>query len=81
MSKQSKGLGRGLGALLGDFTEPTAETHSLPIQSIEPNPLQPRKTFDEEELQQLADSIQEHGIIQPLAVRPVGEAYYQIIAR
>ena len=80
MSKQPKGLGRGLGALLGDFTEPTAETHSLPIQSIEPNPLQPRKTFDEEELQQLADSIQEHGIIQPLAVRPVGEGYYQIIA-
>ena len=80
MSKQPKGLGRGLGALLGDFTEPTAETHSLSIQSIEPNPLQPRKTFDEEELQQLADSIQEHGIIQPLAVRPVGEGYYQIIA-
>lgn len=80
MSKQPKGLGRGLGALLGDFTEPAAETHSLPIQSIEPNPLQPRKTFDEEELQQLADSIQEHGIIQPLAVRPVGEGYYQIIA-
>ena len=80
MSKQPKGLGRGLGALLGDFTEPAAETHCLPIQSIEPNPLQPRKTFDEEELQQLADSIREHGIIQPLAVRPVADGYYQIIA-
>ena len=80
MSKQPKGLGRGLGALLGDFAEPTAETHSLSIQSVEPNPLQPRKTFDEEELQQLADSIREHGIIQPLAVRPVADGYYQIIA-
>lgn len=80
MSKQPKGLGRGLGALLGDFTEPSAEPHVLPIQSVEPNPLQPRKAFSEEELQQLASSIREHGIIQPLAVRPVGDGYYQIIA-
>ena len=77
---KQKGLGRGLGALLGDMTEPTEETHLLPIQSIEPNPLQPRKDFDEEELAQLADSIREHGIIQPLAVRDAGDGYYQIIA-
>ena len=80
MSKQAKGLGRGLGALLGDFSEPAAQPQTLPIQSVEPNPLQPRKTFDEEELQQLSDSIREHGIIQPLAVRPGEHGVYQIIA-
>ena len=81
MSKQPKGLGRGLGALLGDYSEPAAvETHTLPIQNVEPNPLQPRKVFDEEELQTLSESIAEHGIIQPLAVRPAGDGYYQIIA-
>ena len=81
MSKQPKGLGRGLGALLGDYSEPaTVETHTLPIQNVEPNPLQPRKVFDEEELQTLSESIAEHGIIQPLAVRPAGDGYYQIIA-
>lgn len=80
MSKQAKGLGRGLGALLGDFSEPAAQPQTLPIQSVEPNPLQPRKAFDEEELQQLADSIREHGIIQPLAVRLGENGVYQIIA-
>ena len=80
MSKQAKGLGRGLGALLGDFSEPTAQPQTLPIQNVEPNPLQPRKAFDEEELQQLADSIREHGIIQPLAVRLGENGVYQIIA-
>ena len=81
MSKQPKGLGRGLGALLGDYSEPAAvETHTLPIQNVEPNPLQPRKVFDEEELQTLSESIAEHGIIQPLAVRPAGDGFYQIIA-
>lgn len=81
MSKQAKGLGRGLGALLGDFSEsPTQQPQTLPIQSVEPNPMQPRKAFDEEELQQLADSIREHGIIQPLAVRLGENGVYQIIA-
>ena len=82
MSKQPKGLGRGLGALLGDYAEPAAaaQTHTLPIHNVEPNPLQPRKVFDEEELLALSESIREHGIIQPLAVRPAGNDYYQIIA-
>ncbi len=80
MSKQAKGLGRGLGALLGDFSEPTGDPHTLPIHMIEPNPLQPRKIFNEEELQHLADSIREHGIIQPLAVRQMPDGMYQIIA-
>ena len=79
----NKGLGKGLGALLGDFEEVTAEKSAyqkLPIYKVEPNPDQPRRDFDEEELQLLADSIEEHGIIQPLTVRQLGSGYYQIIA-
>ena len=78
-----KGLGRGLGALLGDFTEEPAERSAyqlLPIYKVEPNPDQPRTSFDEEELQALADSIEVHGIIQPLTVREMPNGYYQIIA-
>ena len=79
----NKGLGKGLGALLGDFEEVTAEKSAyqlLPIYKVEPNPDQPRRDFDEEELQALADSIGEHGIIQPLTVRELKSGYYQIIA-
>ena len=78
-----KGLGRGLGALLGDFAEEPIEKSAyqkLPIYKVEPNPDQPRQDFDEEELQALADSILEHGIIQPLTVRELNSGYYQIIA-
>ena len=78
-----KGLGRGLGALLGDFAEESNEKSAyqlLPIYKVEPNPDQPRQDFDEEELQALADSIAEHGIIQPLTVRELNSGYYQIIA-
>ena len=79
----NKGLGKGLGALLGDFEEISAEKSAyqlLPIYKVEPNPDQPRRDFDEEELQALADSIGEHGIIQPLTVRELKSGYYQIIA-
>ena len=78
-----KGLGKGLGALLGDFTDEVTEKSAyqkLPIYKVEPNPDQPRHDFDEEELQALADSIEEHGIIQPLTVRELSSGYYQIIA-
>ncbi len=78
-----KGLGKGLGALLGDFTEEPLEKSAyqlLPIYKVEPNPDQPRHDFDEEELQALADSITVHGIIQPLTVREMPNGYYQIIA-
>ena len=78
-----KGLGKGLGALLGDFSEdiPVKSAYQkLPIYKVEPNPDQPRHDFDEEELQALADSITEHGIIQPLTVRELNSGYYQIIA-
>ncbi|MCI8526604.1 MAG: ParB/RepB/Spo0J family partition protein [Oscillospiraceae bacterium] len=78
-----KGLGKGLGALFGDMS-PAVQGESpnlqLPIQKIEPNPLQPRKNFDEEELQALADSIGQHGVLQPLAVRRRENGFYQIIA-
>lgn len=82
MSKQPKGLGRGLGALLGDesLVQTDSTISSLPLHKIEPNPDQPRKSFNEEELQALADSIREHGIIQPLAVREISTGIYQIIA-
>ena len=80
--KSNKGLGRGLGALLGDVSvAPHDEAVTvLPLQKVEPNPLQPRKLFDEDELQALSDSIAEHGIIQPLTVRKQANGYYQIIA-
>ena len=79
----NKGLGKGLGALLGDFNEEPLEKSAyqmLPIYKVEPNPDQPRQDFDEEELQALADSIELHGIIQPLTVRELSSGYYQIIA-
>ena len=82
MSTKQRGLGRGLGALIDDFSDVPQrdQVTMLPLQKVEPNPNQPRKLFDEEQLQALADSIQEHGLIQPLAVRSVGEGFYQIIA-
>ena len=81
-SKKPSGLGRGLGALLGDdvLKTETAGALYLPISEVESNSSQPRKNFDEEALAQLADSIREHGIIQPLTVRKLTSGYYQIIA-
>ena len=79
----NKGLGKGLGALLGDFVEEPVEQSAyreLPIYKVEPNPDQPRREFDEVELQALADSISVHGVIQPLTVREMPNGYYQIIA-
>ena len=78
-----KGLGKGLGALLGDFTEETQGNSAyqlLPLYKVEPNPTQPRQDFDEVELQNLADSIAVHGVVQPLTVRQLPNGYYQIIA-
>ena len=79
-----KGLGKGLGAIFEGFDEASPSANSpyqlLPLHKVEPNPDQPRQDFDEEELQQLADSIAVHGVIQPLTVRQLPSGYYQIIA-
>ena len=81
-SKKPSGLGRGLGALLGDDVLNTESTGSLtlPISQVESCSSQPRKSFDEAALAELADSIRQHGIIQPLTVRKLSSGYYQIIA-
>ena len=79
----TKGLGKGLGALLGDDFLDSAEpkgTLFLPISEVESCASQPRKNFDSEALSDLADSIRQHGIIQPLTVRRLQSGYYQIIA-
>ena len=81
---KAKGLGRGLDALMGDSATLQNQEESgsvtLPISQVEPGLNQPRKRFDEAALADLAASIQEHGIIQPLTVRRLGTGYYQIIA-
>ena len=81
-SKKPSGLGRGLGALLGDDVMNTGTQGAmyLPISEVESNSAQPRKFFDDAALAELADSIRQHGIIQPLTVRRLSSGYYQIIA-
>ena len=103
MSKQQRGLGKGLGALLGGDTDisairkpvgyinkevvstdapkqSSADILRIPVDLIEPNPYQPRMTFDQEALDELADSIRTLGMIQPITVRKVAEGKYQIIS-
>ena len=82
MASANRGLGKGLGALLGDaaLKADTSDSLYLPISQIEPYVNQPRKYFDEAALHDLADSIREHGILQPLTVRKLSSGYYQIIA-
>src|SRR5579871_4573520 len=79
MEKKSR-LGRGLDALLSDSSTATTGTQTqVPLESIERNPYQPRKTFDNDELASLSASIKTHGVLQPLVVRQVGERY-QLVA-
>lgn len=82
MATKERGLGKGLGALLGDAALQTQESGSLslPLSQVQPGLNQPRKRFDEEAISDLADSIRQHGIIQPLTVRRLSSGYYQIIA-
>jgi ParB family chromosome partitioning protein len=84
-----KGLGRGLSALLGDSTtedypmlDRSRGAREVPIEQLRPNPLQPRQNFDEAALEQLADSIREQGVLQPILVRRVADQpnQYEIIA-
>lgn len=102
MSKQQRGLGKGLGALLGgdtdlsqirkpvgyvnkevvrnDQPQDTSDILRIPVDMIEPNPFQPRMSFDQEALEELADSIRTLGLIQPITVRRKADRRYQIIS-
>lgn len=82
MAGNKKGLGTGLGALLGSdvLTEAEGKQMTLPIAKVEPNVSQPRAYFDEVALTELAESIKQHGMIQPITVRKLESGYYQIIA-
>lgn len=102
MAKQQRGLGKGIGALLGGdnefapFRQPvgyvnkevvgqrpsqdTSDILRIPVDMIEPNPYQPRMNFDQEALDELADSIRTLGLIQPITVRRQAEGRYQIIS-
>ena len=81
MNKIKKGLGRGLSSLIGE-TKVENKTNKLNISEIIPNKYQPRKNFDEENLEDLTNSIKERGVIQPIIVRRSNndEAKYEIIA-
>ncbi|MGI5970487.1 MAG: ParB/RepB/Spo0J family partition protein [Oscillospiraceae bacterium] len=75
------GLGKGLGALLGDAAlHDTEGSVMLPLEQVEAAPDQPRRRFDEQKLNELADSIKLHGVIQPITVRRLSTGYYRIIA-
>ena len=78
----AKGLGRGMGALLGEdaMMDEKSSITRLPLAKLEPRRDQPRTNFDQEKLEELAESIREHGLIQPITVRPVSDGFYQIIA-
>ena len=79
-AKEKKGLGIGLDALFGNDEEEESELRIVPIAKVEPRQDQPRSYFDEEALAQLADSIAQYGLIQPITVRKLESDYYQIIA-
>ena len=86
--ERRRGLGRGLSALMADVSEteavaargPAAAEQVLPIEVIQPNPDQPRKRFEKDDLDDLAASISEKGVIQPLIVRKLSDGSYGIVA-
>ena len=88
MARNEKPLGMGLGAMLGDMEIPVKKENTqvvsgntnIHISSIEANPYQPRTKFDEDALNELAQSIKTYGLIQPVTVRPVGNGKYQLIS-
>src|SRR5215212_11515170 len=89
MSTQKKALGRGLGALIPSRPVPpppppsapqSAAFADVPVEQISPNPYQPRKTFNDASIEELARSVKEHGIIQPLVVTKIGDHKYRLIA-
>jgi len=84
VAKPRPGMGRGLGAILSVAAEGVAggeeQLRELPVEQIAPNPKQPRRRFDEESLQALADSLGERGILQPVLVRPTQAGGYELVA-
>ena len=82
MAKKLRGLGRGLDSLFADNSveEINSSVNKLRIMEIEPNHNQPRKDFDEKALSELAESIEQHGVLQPLVVRPLANGSYQLVA-
>ena len=82
MAKRLGGLGRGLDSLFADNSveEINPSVNKLRIMEIEPNHDQPRKDFDEKSLSELAESIEQHGVLQPLVVRPLANGSYQLVA-
>lgn len=82
MAKKIGGLGRGLDSLFADNSveEINPSVNKLRIMEIEPNHDQPRKDFDEKSLSELAESIEQHGVLQPLVVRPLANGSYQLVA-
>lgn len=77
---ERRGLGRGLSALIPTGDGAPGKLRELPLEAIAPNPRQPRGTFGEQELEELAASIREVGLLQPVVVRQVGEEQYEVIA-
>ena len=80
MATKNRGLGKGLDAIFAENTVETSGPVTIRISEIEPNRNQPRKDFDEDALTELADSIAEHGLLQPILVRPMPDGGYQIVA-
>ena len=81
MAERSRGIGRGLAAILSaDPTESETELRAVPVELISPNPNQPRRTFEEEPLVALAESLRDRGVLQPVLVRPLPGGTYELIA-
>ena len=80
MPKKTNALGRGLDSLFADTEEWGASIQEIPVGELDPNPDQPRQTFPDESIAQLADSIRDQGVLQPLLVVPSDGGRYRIIA-
>jgi ParB family chromosome partitioning protein len=81
VAERTRGMGRGLAAILSTTpSDPNVELRDLPVELITPNPNQPRRTFEEQALVALADSLIERGVLQPVLVRPVPGGTYELIA-